>query len=272
MKKGHIIRDITSDDYYADPTNCGTSAIASLFPGFKHQDIRTSGAVIRLRHGGAGPPLLLLHGNPENHVSWHKVARRLSESYHVVIPDLRGYGDSSLPEPGDNHINYSFREMALDMIEVMATLGYEEFYVAGHDRGGRTVHRMCIDHPERILKVCLMDVLPNHFVWNNTSKDWVIRTWHWGFMAQPAPLPERMISAVSAEFFLTSRMVIRGGTGLGFLTEDALNEYIRCYTLKTITGSCNDYRATATCDLEMDTADKDKKVTQPLLLLSLIHI
>ena len=267
MKKGHIIRDITSDDYYADPTNCGTSAIASLFPGFKHQDIRTSGAVIRLRHGGAGPPLLLLHGNPENHVSWHKVARRLSESYHVVIPDLRGYGDSSLPEPGDNHINYSFREMALDMIEVMATLGYEEFYVAGHDRGGRTVHRMCIDHPERILKVCLMDVLPNHFVWNNTSKDWVIRTWHWGFMAQPAPLPERMINAVSAEFFLTSRMVIRGGTGLGFLTEDALNEYIRCYTLKTITGSCNDYRATATCDLEMDTADKDKKVTQPLLLV-----
>ena len=267
MKKGHIIRDITSDDYYADPTNCGTSAIASLFPGFKHQDIRTSGAVIRLRHGGAGPPLLLLHGNPENHVSWHKVARRLSENYHVVIPDLRGYGDSSLPEPGDNHINYSFREMALDMIEVMATLGYEEFYVAGHDRGGRTVHRMCIDHPERILKVCLMDVLPNHFVWNNTSKDWVIRTWHWGFMAQPAPLPERMISAVSAEFFLTSRMVIRGGTGLGFLTEDALNEYIRCYTLKTITGSCNDYRATATCDLEMDTADKDKKVTQPLLLV-----
>ena len=267
MKMGHIIRDITSDDYYADPTNCGTSAIASLFPGFKHQDIRTSGAVIRLRHGGAGPPLLLLHGNPENHVSWHKVARRLSENYHVVIPDLRGYGDSSLPEPGDNHINYSFREMALDMIEVMATLGYEEFNVAGHDRGGRTVHRMCIDHPERILKVCLMDVLPNHFVWNNTSKDWVIRTWHWGFMAQPAPLPERMISAVSAEFFLTSRMVIRGGTGLGFLTEDALNEYIRCYTLKTITGSCNDYRATATCDLEMDTADKDKKVTQPLLLV-----
>ena len=267
MNKGHIIRDIISDDYYADPTNCGTRAIADLFPDFKHQDIRTSGAVIRLRHGGSGPPLLLIHGNPENHVSWHKVASRLAESYHVVIPDLRGYGDSSLPEPGHNHINYSFREMAADMVQVMATLGYEKFYVAGHDRGGRTVHRMCIDHPERILKVCLMDVLPNHFVWNNTSKDWVVRTWHWGFMAQPAPLPERMISAVSAEFFLTSRMVIRGGTGLGFLTEDALNEYIRCYTLKTITGSCNDYRATATCDLEMDTADKDKKVTQPLLLV-----
>tara|TARA_B100000029_G_scaffold147098_1_gene142448 strand:- start:2270 stop:3298 length:1029 start_codon:yes stop_codon:yes gene_type:complete len=267
MKKGQVIRDITLDDYNVDPTNCGTRAIAELFPGFKHQDIRTSGAVIRLRHGGSGPPLLLLHGNPENHVSWYKVASRLAESYHVVIPDLRGYGDSSLPEPGDNHINFSFREMALDMVEVMATLGYEEFYVAGHDRGGRTVHRMCIDHPERILKVCLMDVLPNHFVWNNTSKDWVVRTWHWGFMAQPAPLPERMISAVSAEFFLTSRMVIRGGTGLGFLTEDALNEYIRCYTLKTITGSCNDYRATATCDLEMDTADKDKKVIQPLLLV-----
>ena len=267
MEKGHLIRDITLADYKTDPTNCGSRVIAALFPHFKHQDIRTSGAVIRLRHGGSGPPLLLLHGNPENHVSWHKVAARLAEHYHVVIPDLRGYGDSSLPDPGDNHINYSFRSMATDMIEVMGTLGYEEFYVAGHDRGGRTAHRMCIDHPERILKICLMDVLPNHFVWNNTSKDWVVRTWHWGFMAQPAPLPERMISAVSAEFFLKSRMVIRGGTGLGFLTDDTLNEYIRCYTLKTITGSCNDYRATATCDLEMDTADKDKRVTQPLLLV-----
>ena len=267
IKKGAVVRDITAADYASDPTNCGTPAIAALFPGFAHQDIRTSGAVIRVRHGGSGPPLLLVHGNPQNHVCWHKVAARLAAHYHVILPDLRGYGDSSLPEPGDDHINYSFRALATDMVEVMATLGYDSFYIAGHDRGGRTTHRLCLDHPERVRKVCLMDVLPNHFVWNNTSKDWVVRTWHWGFMAQPAPLPERMISAVPAEFFLKSRMVIRGGTGLGFLTEDALDEYIRCYTLKTITGSCHDYRATATCDLEMDTADKDKKVSQPLLLV-----
>lgn len=267
IKKGEVVRDITATDYESDPTRCGAPAIAALFPGFAHQDIRTSGAVIRVRHGGSGPPLLLVHGNPQNHVCWHKVAARLAAHYHVILPDLRGYGDSSLPEPGDNHVNYSFRALATDMVEVMATLGYDRFYIAGHDRGGRTTHRLCLDHPERVRKVCLMDVLPNHFVWNNTSKDWVVRTWHWGFMAQPSPLPERMISAVPAEFFLKSRMVIRGGTGLGFLTEDALEEYIRCYTLKTITGSCHDYRATATCDLEMDTADKDKKVGQPLLLV-----
>jgi haloacetate dehalogenase len=161
MKKGQVIRNITTADYAADPSNCGSHAIADLFPDFQHQDIRTSGAVIRLRHGGSGPPLMLLHGNPQNHVSWHKVAGRLAEHYHVVLPDLRGYGDSSLPEPGDKHINYSFRTMATDMIEVMATFGYQQFYVAGHDRGGRTAHRMCIDHPGSILKVCLMDVLPN---------------------------------------------------------------------------------------------------------------
>jgi haloacetate dehalogenase len=126
---------------------------------------------------------------------------------------------------------------------------------------------MCIDHPERIRKVCLMDIIPNHYVWNNPTKAWVIGTWHWAFMAQPEPFPERMISAVPAEYFLKSRMVIRGGTGLGFLTEGAMQEYIRCYTLKTITGSCRDYRATATIDFEMDTADKDKKLAMPLMLL-----
>ena len=124
-----------------------------------------------------------------------------------------------------------------------------------------------MDHPERILKVCLMDIVPNHYVWTHITKNWVIGTWHWGFMAQPEPFPERLISAVPAEYFLKSRMVIRGGTGLGFLTESALAEYVRCYTLKTITGSCRDYRATATCDFAMDTADKDKKLAMPLLLL-----
>jgi haloacetate dehalogenase len=185
----------------------------------------------------------------------------------VILPDLRGYGDSSLPEPGPDHANYSFRAMAQDLLEIMDQLGYREFYVAGHDRGARTTHRMCMDHPERILKVCLMDIVPNHYVWTHTTKSWAIGTWHWGFMAQPEPFPERLISAVPAEYFLKSRMVIRGGTGLGFLTDSALAEYVRCYTLKTITGSCRDYRACATCDFTMDTADKDRKLAMPLLLL-----
>ena len=262
-----LVREFSADDYLASPDRAGSSDVAALFPGFQHIDVRTSGAAIRLRHGGSGPPLLLLHGNPQNHVCWHKVAARLAERYHVILPDLRGYGDSSLPEPGDSHINFSFRAMARDMCEVMAYLGYETFDLVGHDRGGRTAHRLTLDHPDRVRRLCLIDILPNHFIWTNTDKDWVVRTWHWSFMAQPEPLPERMISAVPADYFVKSRMVIRGGTGLGFLTETALAEYVRCYTLKTISGSCRDYRATATCDFDMDTVDKDRKVEVPLMLL-----
>ncbi len=254
-------------DYRLDPTTWGSPEVAAFFPGFKHLNMKTSGAVIRLRHGGSGPPLLLLHGNPQNHVQWHKIATRLAEKYHVILPDLRGYGDSSLPEPGENHINYSFRAMALDMVEIMEQLGHQKFYLAGVDRGGRTAHRLCLDHPDRVIKACLMDVVPNYYVWTNPTKDWVVKTWHWGFMAQPEPFPERLISAVPAEYFLTSRMTIRGGTGTGFFDRDAMKEYVRCYTLKTITGSCRDYRATATCDFEMDTVDRDRKLEMPLLIV-----
>lgn len=257
----------TEADYARDPTRWGSAQVAAHFPGFEHMDVRTQGAVIRLRHGGTGPPLLLVHGNPQNHTCWYKIAARLAQHYHVIMPDLRGYGDSSLPEPGAEHINYSFRSMAGDLTEIMDQFGYDKFFVAGHDRGGRTVHRMCTDHPQRIQKVCLMDIVPNHYVWTHTTKSWVIGTWHWAFMAQPEPFPERMISAVPAEYFLKNRMLIRGGTGLGFLTECAMAEYIRCYTLKTITGSCRDYRATASCDFAMDSTDKDNKLAMPLMLL-----
>jgi haloacetate dehalogenase len=257
----------TAEDYKRDPTRWGSEEVAAHFAGFEHLDVRTSGAVIRLRHGGSGPPLLLVHGNPQNHTCWYKIAARLAKNFHVILPDLRGYGDSSLPEAGPDNVNFSFRAMSQDLLEIMDQLGYEKFFVAGHDRGGRTVHRMCMDHTGRILKVCLMDIIPNHYVWTNITKAWAVGTWHWSFMAQPEPFPERLISAVPAEFFLKSRMVIRGGTGLGFLTDGALAEYVRCYTLKTITGSCRDYRATATCDFTMDTADKDKKLAMPLMLL-----
>jgi len=254
-------------DYSRDPTRWGSAEIAALFPGFQHLDMQTSGAVIRLRHGGSGPPLLLLHGNPQNHVAWHKVAARLAERYHVVLPDLRGYGDSSLPEPGADHINYSFRAMAQDMVEIMEQLGYRRYFLAGHDRGGRTAHRMCLDHADRVMKVCLLDLLPNYHVWTNINKSGAIASWHFYFMAQPEPFPERLISAVPAEYYLKSRMQMRGGTGLGFLTQAALNEYIRCYTLKTITGSCRDYRAWPTSDFAMDAADKDRQIAMPALVL-----
>jgi haloacetate dehalogenase len=254
-------------DYDRAPDRWGSAKVASFFPGFKHLDIVTSGAVIRLRHGGSGPPLLLLHGNPQNHVAWHRVAARLAERYHVVLPDLRGYGDSSLPDAGPDNVNFSFRAMARDMIEVMERLGHRTFFLAGVDRGGRTAHRLCLDHPQTVTKICLMDVLPNHYVWTHTTKNWAIGTWHWAFMAQPEPFPERMISAVPAEFFLKSRMTIRGGTGIAFFDPAAMDEYIRCYTLKTITGSCRDYRATATSDYVIDTADKDRKIDTPAMIV-----
>src|SRR5437899_9920690 len=132
-----VLAEATSADYARDPTRWGSAEVAALFPGFKHIDMRTKGAIIRLRHGGSGPPLLLLHGNPNNHVLWYAVAAKLAERYHVVLPDLRGYGDSSLPEPGPNHSNYSFRVMAEDMIEDMEELGHQRLFQDGHDRGAR---------------------------------------------------------------------------------------------------------------------------------------
>src|SRR5215471_5680296 len=136
---------------------------AGLFPGFDARWVRTRGADIFLRHGGSGPPLLLLHGNPLTHTSWHKIAGRLAQRFHVVAADLRGYGDSVGPEDGgENHINYSFGAMAQDQVEVMEQLGYREFFVAGHDRGARTTARMCLDYPERVKRAALIDILPNH--------------------------------------------------------------------------------------------------------------
>lgn len=254
-------------DYERAPNLWGSAKVASWFPGFAHLNVATSGAVIRLRHGGSGPPLLLLHGNPQNHVAWHRIAARLAQHYHVVLPDLRGYGDSSLPEAGPDNVNYSFRAMAQDMVEVMDQLGHNRFFLAGVDRGGRVAHRLCLDHADRVVKVCLMDVIPNYYVWTHPTKAWVIGTWHWAFMAQPEPFPERMISAVPAEFFLKSRMTIRGGTGIDFFDPAAMDEYIRCYTLKTISGSCRDYRATATSDFEMDRADRDRKIETPAMIV-----
>src|SRR2546430_12598012 len=141
-----------------------------MFENFHTVDFDTGEAKIHFRHGGSGPPLLLLHGNPLSHVSWHKMAGKLAERYHVVAPDLRGYGDSVGPEDGgENHINYSFRAMAQDQVEVMHRLGYEQFFIAGHDRGARTAHRMCLDHPERVLKAAVLDILPSHHIWTHAS-------------------------------------------------------------------------------------------------------
>ena len=256
-----IVAEATAADYVRDPTRWGSPEVAALFPGFKHLDIRTKGAIIRVRHGGSGPPMLLLHGNPNNHVLWYAVAARLAQHYHVVLADLRGYGDSSLPDPGPNLVNYSFRVMAEDMLEVMESLGHQRFFLVGHDRGARLSHRLCLDHPDRVMKLCLLDMLPNYHVWTNANMKWGLNTWHWLFMAQPEPFPETLMSAVPAEWFLTARGSNRHPPKV------VMDEYIRCFTKKTITGSCRDYRAGATIDFAMDSADKDRQIGMPLLIL-----
>ena len=258
-----IVTEATAADYVRDPTRWGSAEVAALFPGFKHLDMRTKGAIIRLRHGGSGPPLLMVHGHPVNHVSWYRIAARLAQRFHVVLPDLRGYGDSSLPAPGPNGINYSFRVMSEDMLEIMEQLGYRQFNLVGHDRGARLSHRLCLDHPERVLKVSLIDGLPTYHVWTNTSREWALGSWHWLFLAQPEPFPETLISSVPAEWYLRNR----GGSGLADQPKPVFDEFVRCYTPKTIKATCHDYRANARIDFEMDAADKDKQITNPLLIL-----
>jgi len=241
---------------------------SGLFMGFESRWVRTNGADICLRHGGEGPPLLLLHGNPLTHASWHRVAGALARRYHVVAADLRGYGDSVGPtDGGPEHVNYSFRTMAQDQVDVMATLGHDRFFVAGHDRGARTAHRMALDHPDRVRKVALLDILPTRHVWAHTSRDWTLNSWHWSFMAQPDEMFERMIAAIPSREFVLRHL---GRTGRPeFFDERAVAEYIRCFTPKTIHGSCEDYRAAAGIDLEHDEADHraGRKIVPPTLVM-----
>jgi haloacetate dehalogenase len=242
--------------------------MADLLEGFVRTQIKTDGAEIVLRHGGKGPPLLLLHGNPFTHVCWHKVAPLLAEEFTVVLPDLRGYGDSSKPDGGADHAAYSFRAMADDQIEVMKRLGHDKFQAAGHDRGARVLHRMCLDHPDVVTRAAFMDMLPQHHLLNNVTKSWGVFSWHWFFMVQPNPLPETMISA-DAEFYIR-RKLAKTPQGLAFFDSRALAEYIRCIEdPRTVYGMCEDYRATFGVDLDMDTADfeRGKKVGCPSMIL-----
>ena len=204
-----------------------------------------------------------------SHVSWHKMAPVLAERFHVVAADLRGYGDSVGPEDGgDNHINYSFRAMAQDQVDVMAALGFDKFSAAGHDRGARTVHRMCLDHSDKVERAAVIDILPNLHIWQNANKAWAMKSWHWLFMAQPYDMPEKMMAGVPARYYMEKKLS-KPGIGLGFMDPAAFEEYVRCFNWKTIRGSCEDYRACVTCDLDMDEADFDagQRVEMPLLVL-----
>jgi haloacetate dehalogenase len=239
-----------------------------MFEGFTKTEIETGGARIVTVHGGKGPPVLLMHGNPFTHVSWHAVAPLLARDFTVVCTDLRGYGDSSKPPDGENHANYSFRAMAQDNVDVMAKLGFKKFAAAGHDRGARVLHRMCLDHPDKVTKAAIIDIIPTHHLLNNVSRAWGLFSWHWFFMAQPFDLPERLMGA-DPEFYIRQKLT-KGPKGLKFFAPAALAEYIRCIkNPETIHGMCEDYRATFGIDLQTDEGDfkAGKKVACPVLLL-----
>jgi haloacetate dehalogenase len=235
-------------------------------PGFERRRFRTAGAEINAAVGGDGPPLLLLHGNPLTHVSWHGVAPRLAERFTVVAPDLRGYGDSSKRDGGPDHAAYSFRAMGEDAFEVMAALGCERFAVAGHDRGARVGFRMALDRPDAIRRLAALDIVPTHHVLTNVSLGWGLEAYHWFFMAQKAPFPERLLTADLAYYI--DYKLNKKGVGLTIFDPRAMAEYKRCTTPEQIHAVCEDYRATVTVDLEMDTADYGRRrIACPVLVI-----
>src|SRR6202048_391155 len=175
--------------------------MTDFFPGFARRAIETSGATINLVTGGSGPPLLLLHGYPKTHRMWRKLAPRLAADFTVVVPDLRGYGDSSKPPAGADNAGYSKRALAQDQVETMAALGFERFAVAGHDRGARVAHRLARDHPERVERLALLDIVPTLYRFETIDQKAATASYHWFFLIQPGGLPERLIGA-EPEFFL----------------------------------------------------------------------
>jgi haloacetate dehalogenase len=243
-------------------------AADDFFPGFTDRMIEANGVSIRTRTAGRGTPLLLLHGFPETHVEWHKIAGGLAERFSVVLTDLRGYGDSSKPEGGEESVNYSHRVMAKDQVEVMRALGFERFAVAGHDRGGRVAHRMALDFPEKVLRLAVLDIAPTLTMYERADMEFAKRYVWWFFHIQKYPMPERMIGA-DPEFYLRQQMGSLTGTP-GAVTAAALAEYLRCYCQPaTIHATCEDYRAAAGIGLRQDAEDAKagRKVTAPLLAL-----
>jgi len=238
-----------------------TAFEADLFPGFAEHRIDTGESTIYARIGGAGPPLLLLHGYPQTHAMWHAIASALAERITVVAADLRGYGRSSKPPTTADHEPYSKRAMARDQVAVMRSLGFERFFVAGHDRGARCAYRMAIDHPERVAKLAILDIIPTSETLRRADREFLLGYWHWGFLAQPYDLPERLVGAdPDAFFFRTDRAVFSAA---------AFADYRRAYRdPATIHAMCEDYRAGVTLDAEHDEVDRGRRrVRAPLLAL-----
>ena len=240
-----------------------------LFPGFTpHRVSMPDGQHIHALVGGSGPPLLLLHGHPQTSAIWHKVAPVLAQHFTLVLADLRGYGDSAKPEGDAEHLLYSKRTMAADMLAVMQHLGHPRFAVLAHDRGARVAHRLAADHPDAVQRMVLLDIAPTLAMYEQTSNAFARAYWHWFFLIQPDPLPERLIEADPAAYLRD--VMGRRSAGLAPFDPRALAEYVRCLTLPgTAHGICEDYRAAAGIDLVHDRADRDagRQLAMPLLAL-----
>lgn len=235
------------------------------FPDFEPFRIETSEATIYGLKKGQGPPLLLLHGYPQTHLEWHKIAPKLAEDYTVVLTDLRGYGNSSKPDDGINHYGYSKRAMAFDQVEVMEKLGFDSFLVVAHDRGARTGHRMALDYPDKVLKLVVIDIVPTHKLYTETTKEFASVYWHWYFLIQKAPMPETLLLS-NAEFMLEN-WAFRGMVPK-YIPEPIYNAYLKNFKdPAAMHAMCEDYRAGATIDLEHDENDLNIKVSCPLLAL-----
>jgi haloacetate dehalogenase len=227
-----------------------------LFDGFEARGVDTPRGSIRARVGGTGPPLLLLHGFPETHLMWHGVAGSLAESFTVVAADLPGYGDSFRPEASEDHAAHSKRALAEDLIAAMRELGHATFAVAGHDRGGRVGYRMALDHPETVAKLAVLDIVPTGEIWARADDRFAFIYWHWSFLAQPAPLPERLLVADPDTFWIVAdRMGIKADDDR--YPQEVVAAYReQCSDPATIAAMCEDYRAGATIDRELDDADR----------------
>ncbi len=240
-----------------------------MFEGFRREFITTQtewgDASIHAMIGGEGPPLLLLHGYPQCHVMWHRIAGTLAQSYTVVATDLRGYGFSSKPETDVEHAPYAKRAMAMDQVQVMAKLGYDRFLAAGHDRGGRVLHRMALDHPDAVSGAALLDIIPTRTLCAPSNQSGANNYFHWFFLSQPAPFPETLIEN-ARDFWLRSILGAWGANENAF-TEDSLAVYDQCFDRAAIHASCEDYRAGATLDLVHDREDAEETVSCPLLVL-----
>lgn len=243
--------------------------MTALFPHFRALQVEVEPTItINAIVGGSGPPLLLLHGHPQTHAIWHRVAPRLAEHFTVVACDLRGYGESSKPQGAPDHANYSKRAMAADTVAVMQSLGFATFRVLAHDRGARVAHRLALDHPQAVERMALLDIAPTLAMYEQTSDTFARAYWHWFFLIQPAPLPERLIEADPAAY--VRDVMGKRSAGLAPFDPRALAEYQRCLALPGAAhGICEDYRAAATIDLEHDRVDRDggNHLALPLMVL-----